>query len=281
MERSGTSREATCRFDKPEIIMIKVVKIGGNVVDNEELLRQFCRDFAQIQGPKLLVHGGGALASRMQKQLGMEPRMIEGRRVTDEDTLRIVTMVYAGWCNKHISALLQAAGCNALGLSGCDASVITAGRRPPKTLSDGCTLVDYGYVGDVTPASVNSAAIRGFLDSGLVPVFCAINHDGRGNLLNTNADTVASSISAALNAELLYCFEKNGVLYDKFDETSVIPSIGPEKFDRLKAEGRIAEGMIPKLENSFAALRQGAASVVIKHSSDLLHDTGTRLTLND
>ena len=183
--------------------MIKVVKIGGNVVDNEELLRQFCRDFALLEGPKLLVHGGGALASRMQKQLGMEPRMIEGRRVTDEDTLRIVTMVYAGWCNKHISALLQAAGCNALGLSGCDASVITAGRRPPKTLSDGRTLVDYGYVGDVTPASVNSAAIRGFLDSGLVPVFCAINHDGRGNLLNTNADTVASSISAALNAELL------------------------------------------------------------------------------
>ena len=119
--------------------MIKVVKIGGNVVDNEELLRQFCRDFAQLQSPKLLVHGGGApLASRMQKQLGMEPKMIEGRRVTDEDTLRIVTMVYAGWCNKHISALLQAAGCNALGLSGCDASVITAGRRPPKTLSDGC-----------------------------------------------------------------------------------------------------------------------------------------------
>ncbi len=261
--------------------MIKVVKIGGNVVDNETLLTQFCRDFAKLDGPKVLVHGGGALASRMQKQLGTEPKMIEGRRVTDEDTLRIVTMVYAGWCNKHITALLQSAGCNAIGLAGCDAAVITAGRRPPRLLSDGVTSVDYGYVGDVTPASVNTAALDALMQAGLTPVFCAINHDGRGNLLNTNADTVASSISSALNAELLYCFEKNGVLYDKFDDTSVIPSIGPGKFERLKAEGRIAEGMIPKLENSFAALRAGAASVVIKHSSDLLRDTGTRLTLDE
>ena len=270
-------------FDrKPEIqIMIKIVKIGGNVVDNEELLTQFCRDFARLDGPKILVHGGGALASKMQKQLGIEPQMVEGRRVTDEQTLRIVTMVYAGWCNKHITALLQAAGCDAIGLSGCDASVITAGRRPPRLLSDGMTQLDYGFVGDVTPASVNTSAIRTLMQAGLTPVFCAINHDGRGNLLNTNADTVASSISSALNAELLYCFEKNGVLYDKFDETSVIPSIGPGKFERLKAEGRIADGMIPKLENSFAALRAGAASVVIRHSSDLLSDTGTRLTLDD
>lgn len=260
---------------------IKVVKIGGNVIDNEEMLKAFCRDFAAMEGPKVLVHGGGALASRLQRQTGAEPLMIEGRRVTDEDALRIVTMVYSGWCNKHTVALLQAEGCNAVGLSGCDGSAVTANRRPPRLLSDGKTTVDYGYVGDVTPASVNTDIILKFIDLGLVPVFCAINHDGRGNLLNTNADTMAASISSSLNAELLYCFEKNGVLYEKFDETSVIPLIGPEKFLRLKAEGRIAEGMIPKLENSFAALRSGTASVVIKNSSDLLRDTGTRLTLDD
>ena len=260
---------------------IKVVKIGGNVVDNEELLKAFCRDFATMEGPKVLVHGGGALASRLQSRLGPEPQMIEGRRVTDEDTLKLVTMVYSGWCNKHTVALLQAAGCNAIGLSGCDASVVTADKRPPRLLGDGKTIVDYGYVGDVTPASVNSGMLLKLIGLGLVPVLCAINHDGRGTLLNTNADTMASSISSALNAELLYCFEKNGVLYDKFDETSVIPLIGPGKFERLKAEGRIADGMIPKLENSFAALRSGTAAVVIKHSSDLLRDTGTRLTLDD
>ena len=260
---------------------IKLVKIGGNVVDDEELLRRFCRDFAALEGPKVLVHGGGAPASRLQRQLGMEPKMVEGRRVTDEDTLRIVTMVYAGWCNKHIVALLQAEGCDAIGLSGCDASTVTAERRAPRLLSDGITRVDYGFVGDVSPESVNVKAIRGMIGAGLVPVFCAINHDGRGNLLNTNADTMAASISSALNAELLYCFEKNGVLCDEFDESSVIPVIGPKKFEQLKAEGRIAGGMIPKLENAFAALRSGSASVVVKHSSDLLRDSGTRLTLND
>ena len=259
---------------------IKVIKIGGNVVDNEVLLEQFAKDFAALEGPKILVHGGGVAASRMQKQLGMEPQMVAGRRVTDDGTLQIVTMVYAGWCNKHITALLQKNGCNAIGMTGADGNAICASRRPPMMI-EGHGTVDFGHVGDVTPESINPGFLMQLLSAGLTPVFCAINHDGRGNLLNTNADTVASSISSALNAELLYCFEKNGVLYDKFDETSVIPSIGPGKFERLKAEGRIADGMIPKLENSFAALRAGAASVVIRHSSDLLSDTGTRLTLDD
>ena len=259
--------------------MITLVKIGGNVVDNPELLAKFCKDFAALEGPKVLVHGGGVMASQMQKQLGMEAVMIEGRRVTDESALKVVTMVYAGWCNKNIVAQLQACGCNAIGLAGCDASVIRAKKRAPKTLSDGVTVVDYGFVGDVTPECVNSRFIHTLLDSGAVPVFCAINHDGEGHLLNTNADTIASSISVAINAKLLYCFEKNGVLYDRNDDNSVIPVINPDSYSRLKAEGRIADGMIPKLDNSFAALRAGASAVVIKHSSDLLKDTGTTLSL--
>lgn len=259
--------------------MTRVVKIGGNVVEDESLLQAFCRDFASLEGPKVLVHGGGVMASRIQKALGQEPIMIEGRRVTDSETLKIVSMVYAGWCSKHIVALLQAAGCDAIGLAGCDASLIKASRRAPRTLSDGHTVVDYGFIGDVTPESVDSGRLRQLMDMGLVPVFCAINHDACGNLLNTNADTIASSISAALNAELVYCFEKNGVLYNRDDEDSVIPLLTPESCARLHAEGRIADGMIPKLENAFSALRAGASAVTVKHSSALLCESGTRLAL--
>ncbi len=259
--------------------MIKVVKIGGNVVDNEELLQNFCKDFAVLEGPKVLVHGGGVMASALQKALGRQVLMVEGRRVTDEQSLKVVTMVYAGWCNKHLVASLQANGCNAIGLAGCDASVIKADKRPPRLLGDGITTLDYGYVGDVRPESVDAARLRQLMDCGLVPVLCAINHDAQGNLLNTNADTVASSVAVALQAELIYCFEKSGVLYDRNDESSVIPEMTPLYCEELKAQGRIAEGMIPKLDNSFSALKSGAASVIIKHSSDLLKDTGTKLSI--
>lgn len=259
--------------------MIKVVKIGGNVVDKPEMLDKFCHDFAALQGPKILVHGGGKMASRIQKDLGIEPVKIEGRRVTDEQTLKIVTMVYAGWCNKDIVARLQSCGCNALGLAGCDGGVITASRRPPKTLSDGNTVVDYGFIGDVSSSSIDTSLIGRLMDAGCVPVFCAIDHDGCGQLLNTNADTIASSVAVAMKAMLVFCFEKNGVLYDKDDESSVLPSIDPPKYEKLKAEGRVADGMIPKLDNAFAALREGAGAVVIKHSSDLLVKSGTELTL--
>lgn len=259
--------------------MTRLVKIGGNVVEDDRMLESFCRDFAALEGRKILVHGGGVMASRIQRELGMQPLMVEGRRVTDAQTLKIVTMVYAGWCNKHIVAMLQACGCNAIGLAGCDASVIEAKRREPRILSDGKTKMDYGFVGDVKPDSVNTSFINQLLDSQIVPVFCAINHDARGSLLNTNADTVASSIAASLNAELVYCFEKNGVLYDINDESSTIPLITPRICESLKAEGRIAEGMIPKLDNSFAALRAGVSSVTIKRASDLLEDRGTKLTL--
>ena len=259
---------------------MRVVKIGGNVVDDEQALRFFCRDFAALPGPKVLVHGGGAVASHIQEALGQKPLKIEGRRVTDSETLKVVTMVYSGWCNKHITALLQAQGCNALGLSGCDASVIKARKRAPRTLSDGVTVVDYGFVGDVTPECVDAAMLRSFIEAGLTPVLCAINHDGAGQLLNTNADTVASSVAAALGAELITCFEKKGVLLDINDEDSVLPRINPSSFAQLLSEGRIADGMIPKLQNAFDALRKGAASITIKHAGDLQRESaGTKISL--
>lgn len=256
---------------------IRVVKIGGNVVDDEQALQAFCRDFAAMEGPKVLVHGGGAVASHIQEALGQKPVKIEGRRVTDEETLKVVTMVYSGWCNKHIVALLQAAGCNAIGLSGCDGSVITASKRAPRTLSDGVTKVDYGYVGDVTPGSVNAELLNSLITAGLTPVLCAINHDGAGQLLNTNADTVASSVAAALHSELVCCFELDGVLADRNDPASVIPSISSADFERMKADGTVADGMIPKIENALGALKEGASSVVIKNASRLLEDGGTRI----
>ena len=258
--------------------MISVYKVGGNVVDDPAALERFCRDFAAVEGPKVLVHGGGVRASQVQKALGQEPVKVEGRRVTDAQTLEVVTMVYAGWCNKDIVARLQAEGCNAIGLAGCDGGVITARRRPPKTLSDGVTTVDYGFVGDVTPASVNRDFLLQLLSAGLVPVLSAINHDGAGQLLNTNADTVAAAICVALGAKLFYCFEKNGVLCDRNDDQSVIPVLDPQAYQRLKTEGRVADGMIPKIDNAFQALRDGAAGVVIR-SADLSAPDGTSLTL--
>ena len=255
--------------------IIKVVKIGGNVVDNEPMLQAFCRDFAALEGPKVLVHGGGVMASSIQQALGQTPVKIEGRRVTDEETLKVVTMVYAGWCNKHITALLQGYGCNAIGLSGCDASVITASKRAPRTLSDGVTKVDYGFVGDVKGESVNATFIHSLLGQGITPVFCAINHDGKGQLLNTNADTVAASVAAALGAGLTTCFEQPGVLMDRNDPSSVIPFIDKDTYASLKADGIVADGMIPKLDQAFDALGKGAAEVRICHSAALLADGGT------
>ena len=286
--------------------MIKVVKIGGNVVDNPELLREFVRDFAAMPGMKVLVHGGGVMASHMQKEMGMVPKMIEGRRVTDEQTLKVVTMVYAGWCNKNITALLQARGCNAIGLTGADGNAIKASKRPPLHVESLGEDVDYGYVGDVSAQSVNAPFIYSLLSRGIVPVFNAINHDGNGNLLNTNADTIASSIAVAManyryrtprevccrceecthcsddgrlthETELIYCFEKDGVLMDKDDDSSVIPEINKEQFTMLKERGVVADGMIPKLTNSFKAIDSGVARVVIKHARNLLSNKGTTL----
>ena len=286
--------------------MIRVVKIGGNVVDNPELLREFVRDFAAMPGMKILVHGGGVMASQMQKEMGLTPVMIEGRRVTDEAALKVVTMVYAGWCSKNITALLQAEGCNAIGLSGADGNAVKARKRPPVHIESLGKEIDYGYVGDVTGESVNAGFIYTLLERGIVPVFNAINHDGAGNLLNTNADTIASSVATAManyryrsprevccrceecthcsddgrlthETELIYCFEKDGVLYDKDDDSSVISEITRGRFEELKKEGIVADGMIPKLTNSFKAIDNGVARVVIKHARNLLNDKGTVL----
>lgn len=282
---------------------IQVIKIGGNVVDNPLLLEQFIRDFSGLDGPKVLVHGGGVMASQMQKQLGQQPVMIDGRRVTDMDTLKVVTMVYAGWCSKSIVALLQKHGCNAVGLSGADADLIRATRRPPVRKAgqaDGETVtIDYGYVGDVDPHMINAGFLYRLTDAGITPVICAITHDGNGSLLNTNADTIASSVAVSLAAcrqdpsdgiscgkpenrpevSLVYCFEKDGVLYDKDDDSSVIPGITPEYYSRLKREGRVAAGMIPKLDNAFNALEHGVKEVVIKHAGNLGNGIGTVLSL--
>lgn len=286
--------------------MIQVVKIGGNVVDNPVLLREFVKDFAAMPGMKVLIHGGGVMASQMQKDMGMTPVMVEGRRVTDEETLKVVTMVYAGWCNKNIVALLQAEGCNAIGLTGADGNAITAHKRPPVHVESLGKDVDYGYVGDVNAESVNAGFIYSLLEKGIVPVFNAINHDGQGNLLNTNADTIASSVAIAMAnykyrskndvchrceecthcsddgrlthvTDLIFCFEKDGVLYDKDDDSSVIPEIDRERFAELKAEGRVADGMIPKLTNSFKAIDSGVSKVIIKHARNLNSPIGTTL----
>lgn len=259
--------------------MVTVVKIGGNVIDDPQALQKFCEDFAAYPSPKILVHGGGVMASKMQAQLGQKPLMIEGRRVTDEDTIRTVVMVYAGWINKTIVATLQALGCDAIGISGCDAGIITAKKRPARLLNDGETLVDYGYVGDVSPESVNKAKLQQLIDLGLTPVICPINHDGKANLLNTNADTIACAISSKISGKLLYLFEKNGVLCSPDNEDSVIPEITPSLFEELKAGGIISKGMLPKIENSFNALRSGTESVVIKNYKALNCNGGTSIKL--
>ncbi|OON69285.1 acetylglutamate kinase [Hymenobacter sp. CRA2] len=243
--------------------VLKVFKIGGGVLDDEAQLQRFVQEFGRVQGRKVLVHGGGKGASQMLKDLGIEPQMVQGRRITDAATLDVVTMFYAGKTNKQLVAALQAAGTNALGLSGADGNVIRAVKRPVKD-------IDYGFVGDLPENSVNATLLSTLLETGLTPVLCAITHDGHGQLLNTNADTIASTVARALAAayevELHFCFEKDGVLGDLNDESSVIPQIGPEQYQQLKTEGVIAAGMIPKLDNAFAALEAGVEKVVIEHA---------------
>lgn len=238
---------------------IKVIKIGGNVVDNPEKLQQFLRDFASLEGPKVLVHGGGKVATAISKGLGIEAQMIGGRRVTDAETLRIVTMVYAGLINKNIVAALQGEGCNALGLCGADGRLIRSNKRA-------VTPVDYGFVGD--PVDFNLHTATALIDGGLVPIVAPITYDaGNGTLLNTNADTVAQTVAVGLAqrypVELVYCFEKRGVLRNVEDDDSVISSINPELYGQLKADGIVADGMLPKLENAFKAIHSGVRSVVI------------------
>ena len=249
---------------------ITVVKIGGNVIDSPEATARFVEAFAALEGPKLLVHGGGKLATRLAAQLGIESRMVDGRRITDRETLDVVTMVYAGLINKRLVAALSAAGCRAIGLSGADGNAVTARRRAPQP-------IDYGFVGDIE--KVDSRLLGRLLEAGVTPVFCAIMHDGQGTLLNCNADSVASAIALGAAqiapAELVFCFEKSGVLRDPDDETTLIREITAGSYAALKAEGVVSKGMIPKIENALKAVANGVRSVTIKHSDNLSNDTGT------
>ena len=257
--------------------MIKVVKIGGNVIDSEESLSSFVSDFASIEGPKVLVHGGGKLATRLAERLDIPTTMIDGRRVTDSDTLDVVTMVYAGLVNKRIVAMLQSLGCNAIGLSGADGGAVMATRRAANP-------IDFGFVGDISVESVDAAFIRNLTEQGIVPVFCSIMHDGKGQLLNCNADSVASAVAVGLatecDTELLFCFEKRGVMRDVDDDTSVIANINREGYKTLLAEGVVNKGMIPKIDGAFRALECGVKVVTIKHSAELADcSAGTKIEL--
>lgn len=255
---------------------LSVVKIGGNVIDNPIALDDFIQHFASLPSPKILIHGGGKIATDLSHKLGIETLMIDGRRVTDKATLDVVSMVYGGLVNKSIVAKLQSAGCNAIGLSGADANIIPATRRPAHP-------IDYGYVGDIDVHQVNENAIMGLLAAGMIPVFCSLTHDQSGCMLNSNADSVASAIAIAMarlaEVRLIFCFELPGVLEDIQQPDSVIPTITEESYLHLRTTGVIAKGMLPKIDNAFAALRQGVKSVVIKHSDHVHASTGTTLIL--
>jgi acetylglutamate kinase len=245
-----------------------VIKIGGNIIDDSMKLENFLQQFTAIKAKKILVHGGGKLATQLAKDLGIEQEMVEGRRITDLATLKIVTMVYAGFINKNIVAQLQANNNNAIGFTGADANLIRAHKRLPSA-SKG---IDYGFVGDVD--EVNTAAIEPLLAQNIAIVVAPITHDGKGQLLNTNADTIAQSIATSLcnkyEVSLIYCFEKAGVLLDANDDNSVIPTINPAYFNQLKEAQLIYAGMIPKLENAFAALEKGVEKVVIGKAESIL-----------
>lgn len=243
---------------------LTIVKVGGKIVEEPQTLSALLRDFAAIDGLKLLVHGGGRSATKVAADLGIETKMIDGRRVTDEDMLRVVTMVYGGLVNKTIVAGLQASGVNALGMTGADMGIILSDKRPVKA-------VDYGWVGDVR--RVDGAILADLLGMGVVPVIAPLTHDGEGHLLNTNADTMAGETAKGLapyfDVRLVFCFEKAGVLRDENDDNSVIAEITPAVYAALRADGVVTGGMIPKLDNAFDALSAGVREVIITKASSL------------
>lgn len=252
---------------------LTVIKVGGKIVEEPATLKQLLEDFSKLEGHKVLVHGGGRSATKIATQLGIESKMVDGRRITDKATLDVVTMVYGGLVNKHIVAGLQAFGVNALGLTGADMNIIRSEKRPVKD-------VDYGFVGDVK--EVNSEILASLIQQGVVPVLAPLTHDGEGNMLNTNADTIAASAAKALSKHfdvtLMYCFEKAGVLQNEHDDESIIPHINNAEFMDLVASGVIQGGMIPKLENAFDAIEAGVRSVVITKADALEAGKGTTIT---
>ncbi len=253
---------------------LTVIKIGGDIVDNDQLLEDFYKNFKNISGPIILIHGGGNRASSLQKSLGIPTQKIDGRRITDAETLEVVTMVYAGLLNKKLVSGLQAVGKDAIGLSGADGDVIRAHKREVKE-------IDYGYVGDIE--RVNSTFIDDLLLDGKVPVFCAITHDGEGQLLNTNADTLAARIASAMSTQydvqLFYCFTKQGVLQDVNDINSVVQLIDSDTYAQMKGDHIITDGMIPKLDTAFHALAHGVSQVHLGDVALLSDHTQKHTTL--
>ena len=251
---------------------LTVIKVGGKIVEEDATLSRLLDDFAAINGHKVLVHGGGRSATKIASLLGIESKMVNGRRITDMETLRVVTMVYGGLVNKNLVAGLQARGVNALGLTGADMNVILSSKRPVKE-------VDYGYVGDVE--KVDASLLSDLIGKGVVPVMAPLTHDGKGNMLNTNADTIAGETAKALSSifdvTLVYCFEKKGVLRDENDDDSVIPRINRAEFEQYVTDGVIQGGMIPKLENAFEAMNAGVTEVVITLASAINSTEGTRI----
>ena len=249
---------------------LTLIKVGGQIVEEPETLKALLADFSKIEGCKVLVHGGGRAATRIASQLGIESKMVNGRRVTDAPMLDVVTMVYGGLVNKKIVAGLQSLGVNALGLTGADMNYMRSDKRPVKE-------VDYGFVGDVK--KVNSDLLADLISKGIVPVLAPLTHDGKGNMLNTNADTIAGEAAKALamhfDVTLMFCFEKKGVLRDANDEESVIPLITKADFEKYVADGTVQGGMIPKLENAFDALQSGVKEVIITRSDEIGKNSGT------
>lgn len=252
---------------------LTLIKVGGKIVEEQATLSRLLASFAAIPGRKVLVHGGGRSATAMASRLGIESRMVGGRRITDKAMLEVVTMVYAGLVNKNIVAGLQALGVNALGMTGADMNILLSDKRPVGE-------VDYGYVGDVR--RVDAAALSALIEMGVVPVIAPLTHDGRGSMLNTNADTMAGETAKALAAcydvSLVYCFEKRGVLRDENDDNSVIVQMNRSQFETYRAEGIVRGGMIPKLENAFDAIRHGVREVIITRADAIgLPGEGTRI----
>lgn len=243
-----------------------VIKIGGNILDDAQKLSDFLGKFAAVQGPKILIHGGGKIATRIGDQLGIASKYVDGRRITDEQTIDLVTMVYGGLVNKKVVAALQTLHCNAIGITGADANLVPARKRPVKE-------IDFGFVGDVKSEQLQASQWSVFLDNGLIPVVAPLTHDGQGQLLNTNADTMAQEIAKALahtyQVSLIYSFEKAGVLLDANDDNTVIPKLRPAYYAQLKEEQKIFAGMIPKLDNAFAALQNGVSKVIIGKAEEL------------
>lgn len=254
---------------------IFVIKIGGNVIDDEVNLSRFLQDFSKITAPKILIHGGGKIATRIGEKLDIVSQYVDGRRITDDATIDLVTMVYGGLINKKIVAQLQQLGCNAIGLTGADGNIIPAHKRPVKE-------IDFGWVGDVETEKINTRLLEQLLNANISPILAPLTHDQQSHILNTNADTIASSVAVALSnifsVRLIYCFEKKGILENIEDENSVITTIDKKSYAELKAADKLFAGILPKLDNAFSAIDSGVKEVLIGHAADLLANTTNQTT---